>query len=150
MEPPPPPGFNLPDSPWTYGNGSINPDLAPSNSKARSTKRRVRRVAHHSTLPPYHPDYQEGASSGYDYEEDSDSSFEEEQRRPLVRRGSEGYEIRPTGREDMLQSYLEQIGETPGRYHRYIPQEEEESESEEEEEDVTPIGQIRPQPKMSA
>ncbi|KAF8921983.1 DHHC palmitoyltransferase-domain-containing protein [Mucidula mucida] len=149
VEPPPPPGFNLPDSPWTYGNGSINPDLAPSNSKARSTKRRVRRVAHHSTLPPYHPDYQEGASSGYDYEEDSDSSFEEEQRRPLVRRGSEGYEIRPTGREDMLQSYLEQIGETPGRYHRYIPQEDSESESEEEE-DVTPIGQIRPQPEMSA
>jgi palmitoyltransferase len=39
-----------------------------------------------------------------------------------VRIGSEGYEVRPVGREEMLRKYLEELGEEPGRYVRYMPE----------------------------
>jgi hypothetical protein len=47
-----------------------------------------------------------------------------------VRRGSEGYEVRQINREDMLQRYLEDLGEKEGRYVRYIPQPDDEDDGE--------------------
>lgn len=44
-----------------------------------------------------------------------------------VRRGSEGYEVRSTSREQMLRQYLESVGEDYDRYIRYIPEPESES-----------------------
>ncbi|ESK90944.1 palmitoyltransferase pfa4 [Moniliophthora roreri MCA 2997] len=124
-------GFTLPHSPWTYENGTFNPDLAPSNSQLRQesqTRRRNRPVTGASEYPPYHPDYEPGATLDRTYDTSSDE--DEVTNNPRVRRGSEGYEIRPVGREDMLHRYLEQLGETPGRYHRYIPMPDENSASE--------------------
>lgn len=46
------------------------------------------------------------------------------------RRGSEGYEVRPVSREQMLRQYLESVGENYDRYIRYIPEPESESETE--------------------
>jgi len=137
--------FKLADSPWTFENGGVNPDLQPYNKRIRQgleTRRRRRKRQHkgtgYSNLPPYHPDYQ---GSGDDDEEgegyESASSVEGPYSNGRVRRGSEGYEFKPTDREDMLHRYLEQLGETPGRYHRYIPQEESESD------DDIPLGQAR-------
>ncbi|KAF8215862.1 hypothetical protein K438DRAFT_613583 [Mycena galopus ATCC 62051] len=130
--------FVLPDTPWTYENGSINPDLKPSNSTS-GTRRRRTPPDGASALPPYHPDYQPPRAI-----DDGDSSDEEDDYRygnpgkTKVRRGSEGYEVRPGGREDMLARYLLEIGETPQRYHRYIPQPDSEPESES---DDVPLGQ---------
>ncbi|KAJ8523296.1 hypothetical protein ONZ45_g214 [Pleurotus djamor] len=115
------PAFELPDSPWTFENG-LNPDLQASNAARRASsvqRRRQRKQAQKQSYPPYHPDYQ------YNQDEDvSESSDDDSYDRPAprVRRGSEGYEVRPVDRNDMLKRYLEELGETPGRYHRYIPQ----------------------------
>ncbi|KAJ7492312.1 palmitoyltransferase PFA4 [Mycena latifolia] len=125
--------FVLPDSPWTYENGSINPDLQPSNSAIP----RRRRNNGASALPPYHPDYQAGgAATDYDSSDEDDEYRYIDDSKTRVRRGSEGYEVRPGAREDMLARYLLEIGETPQRYHRYIPQPDSESES-----DDVPLGQ---------
>jgi len=129
--------FVLPDSPWTYENGSINPDLQPSNSAA-APRLRKRTPDGTSALPPYHPDYQPGGGTA----DDDETSEEEDDYRyadsstTRVRRGSEGYEVRPGAREDMLARYLLEIGETPQKYHRYIPMESSESEG-----DDVPLGQ---------
>jgi len=124
--------FILPDSPWTYNNGNFNPELLSTNSARLDTPRRRRSQngEDHSSLPPYHPDYQERESHSLEYSsDDADEEYWEAPRgKTLVRRGSEGYEVRPAGREDMLKRYLEQIGETPRRYHRYIPEPDSESE----------------------
>ncbi|CAK5264447.1 unnamed protein product [Mycena citricolor] len=108
--------FKLPDSPWTYENGSVNPDLEPSNAARR---RKLANGA--SALPPYHPDYRPA-----DDTEASESSDEDEYRETgrgvKIRRGSEGYEVRPAQREDMLQRYLAEFGEESQSYHRYIPE----------------------------
>ncbi|KAF7303195.1 Palmitoyltransferase PFA4 [Mycena kentingensis (nom. inval.)] len=120
-----PSAFSLPDSPWTYENGSVNPDLRPSNSATR------RRKAGVSALPPYHPDY------GVAAESESEDEYEEDQSRVRVRRGSEGYEVRPGNREDMLARYLNEMGERQYRY--YVP--EPQSESSDEEDDRVPLGQ---------
>jgi len=58
-----------------------------------------------------------------------------------VRRGSEGYEVRQINREDMLQRYLEELGEE-GRYVRYIPQ----PDDDEEEYDNVPLAYVAGQP----
>ncbi|KAF7307153.1 Palmitoyltransferase PFA4 [Mycena indigotica] len=108
--------FSLPDSPWTFENGTVNPTLQPSNSARRRAKNNGA-----STLPPYHPDYQPDASDSDDYDEDDTS-------RVRIRRGSEGYEVRPGNREDMLNRYLSEIGEK--RYHYYVPEPASGSESE--------------------
>ncbi|KAJ8084503.1 Palmitoyltransferase [Marasmius tenuissimus] len=119
-------GFVLPESPWTYENGTFNPDLQPSNARLRNgNARRRQRGNGASALPPYHPDYHPNAVADDDALDVSSGSSVEDEGSPLpgttrVRRGSEGYEIRPAGREDMLKRYLEELGETPGRYHRYI------------------------------
>jgi len=120
-------------SPWTYENENLNPSLRPSNSQIRQSPsaRRRRNIAGTSAVPPYHPDYQDESQNNYeqDYsdDEDEDSYMEEGAGKIRVRRGSEGYEIRPQGREEMLRRYLEEQGEDPGRYLRYIPQPDSES-----------------------
>ncbi|KAF8078935.1 zf-DHHC-domain-containing protein [Lyophyllum atratum] len=122
--------FVLPSSPWTYENGSLNPDLEPYNAHRRkAAKRRPQRsTAGVSALPPYHPDYQEGAEPVSDEESSEEDNFV---RKPLVRAGSEGYEVRPVDRENMLHRYLAELGEEPGRYHHYIPTPDSESEGDE-------------------
>ncbi|KAF5368430.1 hypothetical protein D9758_002212 [Tetrapyrgos nigripes] len=129
-------GFTLPESPWTYENGSVNPDLQPSNSAMRDTRDQANRRRRQgqansdtSQLPPYHPDYKEGEG---DYSPDSSDDEVVGNSRRRVRRGSEGYEVKLEDRNAMLSRYLEELGETPGRYHRYIPMPDSESESEKE------------------
>ncbi|KAL0581048.1 Palmitoyltransferase [Marasmius crinis-equi] len=138
-------GFVLPESPWTYENGTFNPDLEASNAHLRTGEaRRRQRMNGASELPPYHPDYDPNAIVDDDASDVSFGSSEEEDgpnNHARVRRGSEGYEIRPTGREDMLHRYLEQLGETPGRYHRYIPMPD--SEEEDAAEDSVPLATLR-------
>ncbi|KAJ3994123.1 zf-DHHC-domain-containing protein [Lentinula boryana] len=137
--------FKLPESPWTFENGGVNPDLQPYNTKLRqdsvTRRRKSRKGTGYSTFPPYHSDYQ-----GSDVESDEDQASRSELSGDgeyvssgRIRRGSEGYEFQPTDREDMLRRYLGQIGETPGRYHRYIPQ----AESDSEDDNDTPLGQTR-------
>jgi palmitoyltransferase len=122
-------------SPWTYENGSLNPALRSSNSELSELRSRRRRapqnkVSGASPLPPYHPDYREDGQPEQ-YFEDTGSSGEEYTKlgKVHVRRGSEGYEVREEGREEMLRRYLEEQGEDPDRYLRYIPQPDEDSES---------------------
>ncbi|OJT11197.1 hypothetical protein TRAPUB_12281 [Trametes pubescens] len=109
--------FQLPESPWTYENGTLNPGLQPS------TTRRRRSAPTHSSVPPYHPDYDGDAGGSYPVSE-SEDEYEEDtvgQPREFVRRGSEGYEVRPIDREGMLRSYIEDRTAEPGRYHLYVP-----------------------------
>ncbi|KAF8808081.1 zf-DHHC-domain-containing protein [Phlegmacium glaucopus] len=118
-------------SPWTYKNDSLNPNLHPSNSQSRRRGASQNRIPSASSLPPYHPDYREGDQGVYNLDHYSDDEggsegLDEQESMPRgklhVRRGSEGYEIRPEGREEMLRQYLTELGEEPGRYLRYIPQ----------------------------
>ncbi|PPR01916.1 hypothetical protein CVT24_001255 [Panaeolus cyanescens] len=118
-------------SPWTYETESLNPNLQPSNSEIRNRKKKVPGT---STLPPYHPDYQEEESES----EASDSGYQQPST-VRVRRGSEGYEVRPVGREQMLQRYLEELGENPERYVRYVPEVQYDDESEEDPDDNIPL-----------
>ncbi|KAL1697429.1 DHHC palmitoyltransferase-domain-containing protein [Schizophyllum commune] len=117
----------LPSSPWTYENGGFNPALRPTNAQLRrgdsSGSRRRRRAA----VPPYHPNYQEGAPYVEDYSS-SEESEEFQMRQPMMRRGSEGFEIRQMSREEMLQRYLAE--QPPNRYNRYVPEPASESEEE--------------------
>ena len=127
-------------SPWTYQNEGFNPALQPSNTAIRegtSTSRKrqrhnITRGADTYPTPPYHPDFPEGENVRQP-EDESDTSNDEENAeygKVRVRRGSEGYEVRPQDREDMLRRYLEELGEEPGRYLRYIPQPDDTSEDE--------------------
>jgi hypothetical protein len=69
------------------------------------------------TVPPYHPDYDDSRPSyGHfsrppyaDGGEDEDDHYYESgpQRRRFIRRGSEGYEVRPIDREEMLRQYVD-------------------------------------------
>ncbi|KAG6910497.1 hypothetical protein DXG01_009916 [Tephrocybe rancida] len=116
--------FILPSSPWTYENGNVNPNLEASNSQRRRAPKARNQTRHRgagvSSLPPYHPDYQEGQAAEFQSTDES-SDDEYDGRRPLVRTGSEGYEVRPVDREELLQRYLAEVGQTPGRYNYYIP-----------------------------
>ncbi|KIM47503.1 hypothetical protein M413DRAFT_62143 [Hebeloma cylindrosporum] len=134
-------------SPWTYENEFLNPTLTPSNSQIRASgtrRRRTTKGAIHadSSSFPSHPDYQEQYESE-EHSGTSEASVDEHYpQRPgqlRVRRRSEGYEVRPAGREEMLQRYLENLGEEPGRYLRYIPQVEDESDLEDEDDDNVPL-----------
>ncbi|KAG6865758.1 hypothetical protein C0991_011955 [Blastosporella zonata] len=118
--------FVLPSSPWTYENGDVNPDLEASNSHRRAATKRRKQLGV-SSLPPYHPDYQEGAEVVESTDESSDDEYDA--RRPLVRSGSEGYEVRPVDREELLRRYLAEEGMEPGRYKYYIPTPDVDSES---------------------
>ena len=82
--------------------------------------------------------------------------------RPKVRRGSEGYEIRPVDKEEILRRYILSRGQEDGYYQRYEPEGPYEGEEEGEEawgdgdeqedqgledddaEDTTPLARIVP------
>lgn len=121
--------FKLPDSPWTYENGNFNPNLRPSSSTLRAVNgnRHKSQQGPVSTLPPYHPDYEDPGVETYpsrSHSPDSDLENSEEgySGAVKVRRGSEGYEVRPVNREQMFQEYVQcQINEA-GRYQVYEPQ----------------------------
>lgn len=134
--------FSLPDSPWTYENGSLNPNLRPTSAAKRKAKAKSNNVLH-SSLPPYHPDYVPPGpgdtdrfmySSSSDEDEDGSSGdeyyAEEAPTRPMpIRRGSEGYEVRPIDREAMLRRYIEGQTAEVGRYNLYVPEPDVDSES---------------------
>jgi palmitoyltransferase ZDHHC6 len=98
-------GFLLPETPWTYGSEAFNPALQASNTQIRS-----RHV----------------------YEADSDEEEYESEfthlELPRVRRGSEGLEVRPVNREEMLRLHIEGLAQQEGRYNRYVPEEDLDSE----------------------
>ncbi|KAJ3567336.1 hypothetical protein NP233_g6433 [Leucocoprinus birnbaumii] len=127
--------------PWTYGNDTLNPSLQPTNSYRRriSSKSRDSCIPH-DRVPPYHPDYSKGETYQPVDDDDEDSLVSSsgelsDDDMPLghdrVRRGSEGYEVRPVSREQMLRQYLESVGEDYDRYIKYIPQPDSQSETEE-------------------
>lgn len=113
--------FTLPASPWTYQNGNVNPNLQPSNLCMRTSNgRHVSVEAYASALPPYHPDYEMecGSQPRQSYPLDSDSD-PEDRRGIRIRRGSEGYEVRPVNREEMLRVHVENRVSREGRYQVY-------------------------------
>ncbi|KAF5352496.1 hypothetical protein D9756_005887 [Leucocoprinus leucothites] len=133
-------------SPWTYGNDTLNPSLYPTNGRRRRSGVKSRdSCIPHDRVPPYHPDYSKGEVYQLEHDDNGDSSAssgveENGDDVPLgavygdhtrIRRGSEGYEVRPFAREQMLRQYLESVGESYDRYIRYIPQPESEGEEEE-------------------
>jgi palmitoyltransferase len=149
--------LTLPSSPWTYSNDALNPDLHPTSAGKRKSKPRAKKAKAAkgpiSSLPPYHPDYEpplegdeDGAGGAFVYSSASDTSYSSDGYiEPVipgagrVRRGSEGYELPPIDREEMLRRYIEgQVGEA-GRYNVYVP--EPESESSEDEEARVPLAQ---------
>ena len=125
--------FTLPKDPWTYGNGSFNPDLHPGSLDHELRERRGSGASKQrhtnpypgsggetdgvSAVPPYHPDYDESQPSyGHfsrppyaDESEDEDVSYCEDgaQPRQFIRRGSEGYEVHSIDREEMMRQYVE-------------------------------------------
>lgn len=136
--------FTLPESPWTYENGSVNPNLQPTNmARVASTSRRRRgrpgKREPISSVPPYHPDYRppgdNDAFSDSPPSSDSESLDEEgglKRPRKLFRRGSEGYEVHAIDREAMLRQYVEDQVHEPGRYNVYVPDPSSASEGEDE------------------
>jgi len=126
--------FTLPSSPWTYENGSLNPELRPYNSQIRSSQSRKRHSINTdnavSDFPPYHPDY--GGVDRHSISSGSVSS-DPDLREPeisgngtasvRVRRGSEGYEVQSLDREEMLRRYIQDQVAEPGRYHVYALEE---------------------------
>lgn len=144
----------IPDSPWTYENGSVNPALIPSNTTRLRSKgqRSTRDTDGVYNLLPYHPDFQEDAagargSAMYSDEEsgdelddeEGDAYFDSNRGRVQVRQGSEGYEVKPVSRAEMLRQYMEELNAVPDRYNRYEP--EPHSESEDEDDDI-PLGEV--------
>ncbi|KAH0591078.1 hypothetical protein H2248_001184 [Termitomyces sp. 'cryptogamus'] len=116
--------FILPSSPWTYENGDVNPDLRAFNAERRASAKRRKRVKRRapgeSPLPPYHPDYREQVDKESGSADES-SNDEYDAQGPLVRTGSEGYEVRPVDREEVLRRYLAEMSQEQGRYKYYIP-----------------------------
>lgn len=49
---------------------------------------------------------------------------------PFVRRGSEGYEVRPIDREQLLAEYITDRAQEDGHYRRYVPEPPSDPESE--------------------
>lgn len=109
--------FKLPSSPWTYDNEGVNPNLRPSNS---STLASHGHQVYTSALPPYHPDFDGDYSprARQSYSPDS-SDIDDDYQGIKVRRGSEGYEVHPLNREEMLRRYLEAELSREGRYQVY-------------------------------
>lgn len=131
----------LPASPWTYENDSLNPNLHPSNARRRIARssRRPPTNGHHSALPPYHPDYEESGNAAYspsssrDYSSDEDDYYNggpHSSAGVRVRRGSEGYEVKPVDREEMLRRFVDERTAEPGRYNVYEPEPSSESDLE--------------------
>ena len=127
--------FTLSKDPWTYGNGSFNPDLYPGSSNHGLRERRgspTSRQRHTNPYPgeggemdgtyaasPYHPNHNESQSSYGHFsrppyadededEDEDDRSYEGRlHHRQFIRRGSEGYEVRAIDREEMMRQYAE-------------------------------------------
>lgn len=104
-----------------------------------------------SSLPPFHPDYEpplEGDENGIietgGYSSISDESSDDYAEPVIpgagrIRRGSEGYELPPINREEMLRRYIEgQVGEA-GRYNVYVPEPASESSEGDNEEETVPL-----------
>jgi palmitoyltransferase ZDHHC6 len=130
--------FKLPESPWTFENSSFNPELRPGNGTARRRRSNRGEVAN---VPPYHPDFDEDVQpSRYD---DSSSSDDEVYRSGAtrIRRGSEGVEVLPVNRAEMMQRYVQEVATEEGRYQRYVPEPASESEGED---DYVPLAQLHP------
>lgn len=123
--------LELPESPWTYENGNLNPNLHPPGASALTTRRRSRGATNKPTIssvPPYHPDYK----SPSDHESFSDEETVPSRRTGrLVRRGSEGYEVRTIDREAMLRQHVTEQMQEPGRYNIYMPDPPSESDDDE-------------------
>ncbi|WWD09908.1 hypothetical protein V865_008037 [Kwoniella europaea PYCC6329] len=136
-------------SPFIYGNEGFNPNLRPSNSQIRSR-------SGYSRTPPNHDHREEGYSSTEereygsissgsnsrssspeiylsDYDDHNEGPLPSGKRLPRVRRGSEGWEVRP-GPAGPAGSWadLEHGGDTElreqrrpwedeGRYNYYVP-----------------------------
>ena len=141
--PPPDPteyngGWTQPTSPWTYDHDGPNPTLIPSNSSsAQHLHSRKRDAAGFPAVPPYHPDYDESVQHEYgggevDYDDGERFAEHEKvrQRMPFVRRGSEGYEVRPINREQLLAEYITDRAQEDGHYYRYVPEPPSDRESE--------------------
>jgi palmitoyltransferase ZDHHC6 len=143
--------FKLPENPWTYENGDLNPNLQPSSSIRRlsnstATRRKTNRPEERiSSVPPYHPDYRppgeesenEVTASRHELSEDDEDDIPLGHSRRLVRRGSEGYEVATIDREQMLRNHVADYMEEPGRYKVYVPDPSSESDSEDEEMPLT-------------
>lgn len=128
--------FQLPDSPWTYGNDSFNPELRPSHPRARrrtsSRNKRGNGSQATASLPPYHPDYDSsqvisgGSDSGDPQDQDDEHYYVDEEAfrsgTLKMRRGSEGFEVRPVDREVMLKRYVDEQVQQEGRYNTYVPE----------------------------
>jgi len=135
--------FTLPESPWTYENGALNPDLRPSSgtrSHPSNNGLRQRSSPLHLALPPYHPDYdastyveRESGFSSDSASEDEDHVSDQSKWGVKVRRGSEGYEVPSIDREGLLHRYIQSQANERGRYQRYIPEPDTPSDDEEEE-----------------
>ena len=149
--------FTLPESPWTYENESLNPNLQPHNPLHPAPRRRkglLRQSAPVSSVPPYHPDYrppgeEETFSDGKPASLDESSSEAEDEPpvvepRKLVRRGSEGYEVHTINREAMLRQHVTHQLTEPGRYNVYVSEDITPSESDDDtdvEEEELPLAQ---------
>lgn len=121
--------FALPKDPWTYGNGSFNPDLYPGPLNHGLRERRgspTSRQRHTDpypgeggemdgtcAVPPYdesqpsHPHFSRPPYADEDEDEDDHYYEDRPQRRRFIRRGSEGYEVRTIDREEMMKQYVE-------------------------------------------
>lgn len=141
------------DSPFTYGN-NFNPHLEASNTQLRSRHQASRRAAEAeyenddrlSTSTPSresfssneYPDHHPGPGDGY-----TDGEGEDEpdvvNGSVRLRRGSEGWEVRPLSKEEIVSRYIATRGledpvlpsqnppsldpiQQPGRYKRYVPE----------------------------
>nr|XP_019042469.1 palmitoyltransferase PFA4 [Kwoniella bestiolae CBS 10118]OCF21399.1 palmitoyltransferase PFA4 [Kwoniella bestiolae CBS 10118] len=132
-------------SPFVYGNEGFNPNLRPSNSQIRSRSGASR-------TPPNHTDH-DGAMEGYssteereygsmssgsrssspeiylsDYDDHNEGPLLSGERLPRMRRGSEGWEVRPVtaGSWADLEGGSAVGGqrrpwEDEGRYNYYVP-----------------------------
>ncbi|KAI0726908.1 zf-DHHC-domain-containing protein [Fomitopsis betulina] len=135
-EPDPNYKFQLPASPWTYENGSVNPYLQPSNTRRRHSTHN----GPFSAVPPYHPDYREPeAVVPYDPASSSEDEYDEAGKNVKVRRGSEGLEVKPVNREQMFERLVEDRTQESGRYNYYNPEISSESETEEDPDDSVPL-----------
>jgi hypothetical protein len=96
-------------SPWTFGDGELNPDLVPSSGLKR------RQDAMYSAVPPYHPSYgqaedrdeYDSTSSGGDHATGSLRRRYASAGGTRVRRGSYGeIEVQEMDREEMLKKWM--------------------------------------------
>ncbi len=131
--------FELPASPWTYENGTLNPGLHPTTTttRRRTAARTKAAEGPYASVPPYHPDYHRQDShetypvdsQSEDDAADGDKYAHQGRPREFIRRGSEGYEVRQINREELLQRYVEDRTTQPGRYQLYVPEASSEPES---------------------